>query len=464
MNTQKREELVRDIGALPSVALPPLCLPDIHIKTKTEAPCSFVVATVGTIIPQLTAPSVGCGMGLLTTSLTRADITPEKLREFYAAMRAHLGPRYGFTKNILSWLGIISRPHNIYDLTENELSDAIMYGAAAAQKKYSLPKETLSHIEYTGNVMSEETRRAFPPRAILPRSAWISGRHDMGYGFKGNHFLEVQYVEDIRDAKTANAWGITQGQIVIMYHGGGGAVSHYLGRYFANRKKDGGIKTKLLIFLAKLLFHFGSLDGMRHMRERWHYYMKPEKFQAIPTDTYEGRRLWASIAASLNYSYAFRMAIVKRIIDAMQTAWGPQTRATLVWDTIHNSIMKEALNGEELMIHRHTATRAFEGKPVIISGYNTTNSYLGIGLPHAEEHLFSADHGAGESIKETMISGRSQPHPEKHRTTIYTRKAPFEEQREHITNEGLEAVTRPLEEAGVMRPVALMRPIAVFKG
>lgn len=464
MNIQKREELVRDIARLPSVALPPLCLPDIHIKTKTEAPCSFVVATAGTIIPQLTAPSVGCGMGLVATSLTRADITPKTLQQFYTAMRDHLGPRYGFVQNILLWFGSIKRPHNKYDLSLSELAEAISHGAQAAQKKYGLSQDTLAHVEYGGNVMSEEIRRAFPPHAILPRSAWISGRHDIGYGFKGNHFLEVQYVEDIRDQEIARAWGLTQGKIVIMYHGGGGAVSHYLGRYFANRKKDDGLKTKLLTFLAKLLFHFASIDGMRHARERWRYYMRPKKFQAIAKETYEGQRLWASITASLNYSYAFRLGIVKRITDAAHAAWGVNTQVSLVWDTIHNSIMEETIHGTKLIVHRHTATRAFDGKPVIISGYNTTNSYIGIGLPHAEEHLFSADHGAGESIKEAYAVGHSQPHPEKHTTTIYTSKQPFEEVREHITNEGLEAVTRPLEEAGVMRPVALLRPIAVFKG
>ena len=77
------EHILQAITRIPSVVGAPVCLPDVHIKEKTEAPASFVVATVGTIIPELTAASVGCGMGVLATSLTRADVQPEKFEKFY---------------------------------------------------------------------------------------------------------------------------------------------------------------------------------------------------------------------------------------------------------------------------------------------------------------------------------------------------------------------------------------------
>ncbi len=460
----KAAAIVDRVAHIPSVALPPLCLPDLHLKEKTEAPCSFVVATHGTIIPELTAPSVGCGMGILATSLTCTDITPERLETFYAAIRRERGPRYGLTRNMLLWLGLTERPKNGYDISKEELAAVISRGAAAAKDIYQLPEGTLDHIEYGGNVMDRETLRAFPPQKILPRSAWISGRHDMGYGFKGNHFLEVQYVEKLCDEATARAWGLSPGQIVIMYHGGGGAVSHYLGRYFAHRKKDNSMRAKLFAFFAKLLFHFGSKEGIHHARERWRCYFAPAPFQEIPLDSFEGKRVAASIKASLNYSYAFRLAIAKRVMDAVKAVWGPDTRVSLVWDTIHNSIMQETINGKDLVVHRHTATRAFAGKPVIVSGYHSTNSILGVGMAHAEEHLFSADHGAGTRITYHHARGDSKLHPARHSTTVYTTKPPYKNVVEHITNEGLEAVVKPLEDAGVMRRVALLRPIAVFKG
>jgi len=435
------------------------------MKEKTEAPCSFVAATKDAIIPELTAPSVGCGMGLIATSLTRADITPKALDAFYAEMRAHRGARYGTLKNIALWFGILQRPQNKYDFSDADLADAARNGAKAAVQKYNLPQEILEHVEYGGDAMDQETEKIFPLSSLLPRAAWVSGKHDIGYGFKGNHFLEVQYVEKIADEETARSWGLQQGQIVIMYHGGGGAVSHYVGRYFARRKKDtNSVRSRAFLFVAKLLFHFGSREGIRYASERWRYYFHPKPFQEIPADSYEGRRLLAATAASLNYSYAFRMGIVKRVFDALHIPFGERTETRLVWDTIHNAIRKEHIGEREYIVHRHTATRTFPGKPVIISGFNNTNSYLGIGLPNAEEHLFSADHGAGETIKQHSTNGKTQAHPENHITEIHTTKPPYKEKVPHITNEGLDAVTRPLEEAGVMRPVAYLRPIAVFKG
>ena len=78
--------------------------------------------------------------------------------------------------------------------------------------------------------------------------------------------------------------------------------------------------------------------------------------------------------------------------------------------------------------------------------------------------MFSADHGAGETIKTHTENGNVKPHPENHITDIYTSKPPYKKTAVHITNEGLDAVIKPLEEANIMRAVAYTRPIAVFKG
>ena len=117
---------------------------------------------------------------------------------------------------------------------------------------------------------------------------------------------------------------------------------------------------------------------------------------------------------------------------------------------------------ENLIVHRHTATRIFKEKPVIIPGFNTTNSYVGIGLESGLEQLFSVDHGAGETIKKLHEKGASKEQPGT--TNIYTTKEPYKKTVPHITREGLDAVVKPLEEIGLMKPVAYTKPIAVFKG
>ena len=481
-NTSSRlDKILAKIAEIKSLARPAVCLPDLHLKERTEGPCSFAVATRGTIVPELTAPSVGCGMGVIATSLTTKDVDHLFFENFYREMRAHLGPRFGHFKNALLWLGLIRRPKLQYDLSNQEFEDIIKRGAEAAVERYKLPEETLNAVEYRGSLFSKAEQDALDIHSILPRISWRSGRHDLGYGFKGNHFLEIQYVEEMIDIKAARELGLLENRIVIMYHGGGGAVSYHVGRYFGNRKKN-TFKQKIVLNILKMFFHFGSPREWKYARERWQYYFWPKPFQEIPLDppdgrasTSEGKRLWNATRASLNYSYGFRMAIVRRVLDSLKEA-ANQSKVSLarqksrgdlgglIWDGAHNAITEETIGGEKLIVHRHTANRAFDGKPVVVSGFNTTNSYLALGLPNAEEHLFASDHGAGVTIKKMEAEGLSQTHPKNLVTHIYQTKTPYKRVVEHITNEGVDYVMQKLEESGIARPIARMRPLAVFKG
>ncbi len=359
-------QILDHITSLESLARPVVCLPDLHLKERTEGPCSFAAATRGTIVPELTAPSVGCGMGVITTSLTTKDVDHLFFENFYREMRANLGPRFGHFKNALLWLGLIRRPKLQYDLSTQEFEDIIKRGAEAAVERYKLPPETLDAVEYHGSLFSKSEQDALLLHSILPRISWRSGRHDLGYGFKGNHFLEIQYVEEMIDVKAARELGLLENRIVIMYHGGGGAVSYHVGRYFGNRKKN-TFKQKIVLDTLKTLFHFGNPRDWKYARERWQYYFLPKPFTEIPLDTDEGKRLWNATRASLNYSYAFRMAIVRRVIDGLSRALPRKpAEAHLVWDGAHNAITEEIIGGEKLIVQRHPANRAFDGKPAIV--------------------------------------------------------------------------------------------------
>ncbi len=460
----RTKKILDRILSLKSLALPPVCLPDLHLKERTEAPSSFAAATEGTIVPELTAPSVGCGMGVIRTSIDVRDMDHNFFQSFYKEMRSNLGPRYGHGKNFFLWLGFFNRPKNPYDLTVSEFEEIIKHGAEAAVSLYKLPLETVDHIEYRGSLFSDEERSRLHLKNILPRISYRSGRHDLGYGFKGNHFLEIQFVEEILDPEKAELWGLKKNQVIIMYHGGGGAVSYHIGRYFANRKKN-TFKQKLALIPLKLLFHFGSLKQWRDFPQRLRYYFFPSPFTEIPLASAEGQRLMNATKASLNYSYAFRVAILRRIIDSIQKSLPKKNiEANLVWDAIHNSINEEQIGGKTVIVHRHTANRVFDGKPVIVSGFNTTNSYLAVGLKNAEEHLFASDHGAGITIKKMEAEGYSKAHPQEYTTHIYQTRSPYKKVVHHITNEGIDFVMKNLESAGILSPVARLRPLAVFKG
>ena len=443
------------ISRVKSIVAGPLCLPNIHPKRRLESPPQFVAATSGTIVPQLSAPAMNCGMSVFTTNLTREDFSPEFLKEFAARLRAQVAPRVSKTRALLYWLGLnldVKRPSE-YDILKNELEDFFINGAEAAIKKYNLPESELDHVEYHGCVLSEEEKRAINLKTLVPRSSYTNGRHEMGYNFGGNHFLEIHCVEKILDESRAREFGLKEKQLVMMYHGGGGHATYHLGRYFARREKNTR-GQKFVLFWLKLLFHFSSLEGIKNFSARWHAYFSHKPFPEIPLDSPEGKRLWQSIQIALNYGYAFRVALLRRISNAL-----PKGEAHFLWDAAHNSIMKETLNDQELIVHRQDATRVFQNKPVMIAGNYNTLSYIGMGSAGAAKTFWSCTPSAAKTIEK-----QAQTPDSAHFTLVSKRKNPELKKIDHIKSDGLLEVVQELETEDIIKPVCYLRPLGGIKG
>ena len=459
----KLSSLLQKISEIPSLASPVVCLPDLYLKARTEAPASIATAVRDKIVPTLSAPSLGCSMGVIATSLTKSDIVEDKTREFIGHMQEELGKWYGFLENIFTWLGLKTRPLKKYDLTMEDFEDFIRHGAKAAVKRYDLPNSILNNLELGGSVYTDQELKNLDLKKILPRSSFTNGRHDLGYGFKGNHFLELHMVEKIMDPASAASWGLKPNQILIFYHGGGGIVPYHVGRYYASRRKN-NFKQKFFLAIGKIFFHLFSWDGVRNLRLRLKYYFFPKTFQEIDANSPEGLRYLLAMKAALNYSYAFNVAIIRRVADALAKTFPEKKIETaLVSALVHNSIFKEKINGEELFVHRHTLNHVQAGKPIPLAGFNNTVSYLGVGLEAPEKTLRSAEHGAGENIRRFKEEGKSSQTPE-YATVIYRSKPPHEQKVFHTSSEGVDFVMQKLEEAKLIRPVLTMRPLASFKG
>lgn len=443
-----------------SLAHPPILFPDLAYKPLTEAPASLAVATQGTIVPTLLAPSLGCSMGIITTTLTKDDITPEFLRSFYSHMQDELGQNFSMLENVLVWLGVKKRVLKKHDLTVPEFEDIIRRGAESAVERYELPKEILNAIDNNGSLFSKDEQKTLDLHKILPRSSFTNGRHDIGYGFKGNHFLEIQYVDKIYSTDVAQQLNLSEGQVVIMYHGGGGMVPYHVGRYYGNRKKN-TFKQKVFQLIGKIFFHFFSLEGLKYGIQRWKYYFTQKLFREIPLNTPEGQRLMRATKASLNYSYAFNVAIYRRVVDALKNALPEkETGARLSVLKIHNSILEERLNDKPVVVHRHTVTKVTQGEPTIISGFNTTHSYIAVGGSNVGNYLYSADHGSGrvhKHLRDTLKTLECT-------TTIHKTREPKEQEVQHVSSNGIEQVLDLLEQKDIVKRAIALRPIASFKG
>lgn len=451
-------EKLKKIALIKSLIGDPLCLPNIHPKRGLESPPQFVVATYGTIVPMLSAPAMNCGMSVFITNLSQGDFSPAFLESFATNLRAGIANRVGRFRTLLQWLGIRKTTIGSYDLSPHELEEIFLDGARAAIKKYKLPAEELEHIEYGGSVLSPNEQKLIDLKKIIPHSSYTNGRHEMGYNFGGNHFLEIHVIEKILDPAVATQWGLHEGQLALFYHGGGGHATYHLGRYYARREKNTSME-KVALFFLKFFFHFLSWDGICDFRARWYAYFSQTPFPEIPIDSSEGKRLMQSIKIGLNYGYAFRVALLRRMNDAL-----PKGEAHFLWDGAHNSIREEQISGKQAVIHRQDAMKVFLDKPVMVAGNNNTLSYIGIGRSGKDKTLSSVTPSAGQTIDTYVRTGKSKPETPRHITLISKRKNTTFIEKEHITSEGLFDVVREFEKEDIIQPVAYLRPLGGIKG
>ena len=111
----------------------PVCLPNIHFRPELESPPQFVTATHNTIVPQLSAPAMNCGMSVFTTNLTKDDFSEEFLSEFAKKLRAGVGPRRTKIQMILARFGF-SKTQTPYDLSREEFEMFLLEGSPGAIK------------------------------------------------------------------------------------------------------------------------------------------------------------------------------------------------------------------------------------------------------------------------------------------------------------------------------------------
>ncbi|HEX4497420.1 MAG TPA: RtcB family protein [Thermoanaerobaculia bacterium] len=359
-------------GRLASVVV----TPDFH--RGSGIPIGTVADARGFVIPQAVGKDVCCGMRLLITDLTRDELAP-LLDRLSAPLRASffegrrdlpMSPRQREAllrdglRGLLATCGDNSRTGlwRLYDRREQESDlDRVHFGG-------SLPARGLFTFE-----------------DYIRGSGAVDGRDShLGSVGGGNHFVEIQAVEDVLDGGTAHAWGVRTGAIAIMAHSGSVGLGHSVGSTFADR--------------ARALFP----------RELQH----PEHgFYALPVAGPHAATAAAYLDAmrnAANFAFGNRLMLGLMALAALSEVAGRRIGARLVYDAPHNLVWEPG-DGREGYLHRKGACPAggpepdtdgpfrYTGHPVIIPGSMGSSSYLLAGSGHAEA-LASACHGAGRAL------------------------------------------------------------------
>lgn len=350
--------------------------PDLH--RGGGIPVGTVAEARGFVVPQAVGNDVCCGMRMLVTDITRDELAPH-LDQLHRPLRAvFFGGKRDIPMSPRQREALLRE--GLWGLFETRDDNA---GTGIWRHYDARSQEAdLARVHFQGVL---PTRDVFAFADYIASSGAIDARDSqIGSIGGGNHFVELQAIEEILDGTTAHAWGVSEGKIAIMAHSGSVGLGHPVGGFFLDR--------------ARALYP----------RELPH---PDHGFYVLPT-----RGPHAALAAryldamrnAANFAFGNRLLLGLMAVRVLSEVLGREIEARLIYDAPHNLIWEDERAGVHL--HRKGACPAlggdpslaaspfrYTGHPVIIPGSMGASSYLLAGTGN-DAALCSACHGAGRSL------------------------------------------------------------------
>jgi tRNA-splicing ligase RtcB len=437
-------EQVVNVACLPGIVGPSMAMPDIHYGYGF--PIGGVAAfdvEQGVVSPGGVGYDINCGVRLLRTNLTRAEVEP-RVKDLIDQI----------FRDVPSGVGEKGRVR----VDKAELDRVLVRGAQWAISQGMGWSQDAEHIESNGRIEGADP-------ALLSDRAKERGRPQLGTLGSGNHFLEIQTVAEIHDPEIAAALGITDlDQITVMIHTGSRGLGHQVCDDY--------------------------LLEMQKATQKYQISLPDRQLACAPVSSPEGQHYLAAMAAAANYAWANRQCITHWTREAFERVLGTGAQKLgleIIYDVAHNvaKLEEHPVDGKtkRLCIHRKGATRAFgpghpqllplhqkTGQPVIVPGDMGTASYLLVGTQKAMEQTWgSTCHGAGRLLSRhaAIRSARGRNIAQELAAQgVYARAA----SREGLAEEMPEAykdvhqVVRVCHGAGISKMVAMLKPLGVMKG
>jgi len=430
---------VANVATLPGIAKYSMAMPDAHLGYGF--PIGGVAAfreETGIISPGGVGFDINCGVRMLRSNLTSKDVEPRVMTLVDALFDA-----------VPSGVGATGRLH----VTDQQLTEAFQSGARwAVEQGYGVEAD-LAHCEENGGMAGADPSQV----SVKARKR---GRPQFGTLGSGNHFLEIQKVEEIYDREVADKFGLFEGQITVMIHCGSRGAGHQ-------------ICTDHLEVLSKAV-------------SKYCIEIPDKQLACAPIGSVEARNYFGAMVCAANYAWANRHIIAHWTREVF-TKYFPDSQLDLVYDVAHNiaKIEEHDVDGkrERLYVHRKGATRAFgpsrrevpeayrkTGQPVLIPGSMGTPSYVLCGNDRALDLTFgSACHGAGRIMsrsqaKKTNSGQDVKAALQKQGITVRaTHPAMLSEEAPQVYKPSNEVVD-VVHNLGIATKVAKLVPLGVSKG
>lgn len=300
--------------------------------------------------------------------------------------------------------------------------------------------------------------------SLISDKAYERGKAQQGTLGSGNHFLEVQYVDEIYDEHAAHSLGLFHDQITVMIHTGSRGFGHQVCTDF--------------------------LQVMTKAASKYKIELPDRELACAPFESPEAQDYLAAMKAAANYAWANRQCIMHWAREAFMKVFriSPgKLGMTLIYDVAHNiaKVEEHHVNGEtmKLIVHRKGATRAFPpghpelpevyrhiGQPVLIPGDMGRASFVLLGTEKAMQETFgSTCHGAGRVMSRHQALKRAKGRAiwremeDKGIIVMAAGRGTLAEEMSEAYKD-ISNVVDVVHHAGISRKVARLRPIGVIKG
>lgn len=361
-----------NVACLPGIVGNSVAMPDVHWGYGFPiGGVAAVDAKTGCISPGGIGFDINCGVRLIRTDLREEDL------------KGRLGPLMdALYANVPSGLG----SKGLKRLSRDQIDDVLRNGSRWAVENGFGWDDDLDVTENGGRMESADPSK-------VSDKAKERGIPQLGSLGSGNHFLEVDVVDEVFSEEAAKAFGLEKGTVTVTVHCGSRGCGHQI-----------------------------ATDYIRVMERyiRKHGISLPDnQLACAPLDSEEGADYFAAMSCGANYAWANRQMITHWVRESFEKVFGSSAEdlgMRMVYDVAHNIAKKERhrVDGRErdVLVHRKGATRAFPaghpdvperyravGQPVIVPGDMSVGTYVLVGLQGSMDLSFgSSCHGAGRRM------------------------------------------------------------------
>jgi len=435
-----------NVAALPGIVKASLGMPDVH------AGYGFAIGNIAAfdmddpdavVSPGGVGFDINCGVRLVRTNLHENDVQPVK-EKIAQALFDHIP------------VGVGSR--GVIPMSPKDLDEALEMGMDWSLREGYAWAEDKEHCEEYGRMLGADPNK-------VSTKAKKRGLPQLGTLGAGNHYAEIQVVDQIFDIEAALKMGIERtGQIVIMIHSGSRGFGHQ-------------VATDALVEMEKAM----KRDQIR---------INDKQLACAKITSQEGKNYLAAMACAANFAFVNRTTmtfLVRQAFSKIFNTTPDDLDMHLIYDVSHNiaKVEEHFVDGKQktLLVHRKGATRAFPphhplipvdyqliGQPVLIGGTMGTNSYVLTGTQKGFDECFGTTcHGAGRALSRSK-SRRTLDYKDVLKKLeskgisirVASPKLVMEEAPESYKD--VDDVVNTCHESGITKKALKLRPIAVIKG